>query len=205
MQFNITPDKYEKFKEYFANKLIDETGGIYNPEDIYIHHGYRFNYFAIDYYFLKTYDKFKYAFANVNFGEYKKLKITDLEFIAGNAVFTDSIVESLGSLKYICGSAVFDFSKVTDLGNLISISKNADFENSVVKSLGNLEYVGGDLNLKGSIVEDLGNLRYVEGTLTLNDEHKKLFADKVYYVKKEGWCFRNDPTYLNENDGKCND
>ncbi|MBE7707741.1 MAG: hypothetical protein E7Z88_03420 [Cyanobacteria bacterium SIG27] len=93
--------------------------------------------------------------------------------IDGDAYFTRSDVENLGSLEEITGHAVFDFSKITTLANLRRIGGHAHFIHECnVESLGNLEYIGKSANFADVPLTSLGNLKEVGGDLAIQANSK---------------------------------
>ena len=93
--------------------------------------------------------------------------------IDGDAYFTRSDVENLGSLEEITGHAVFDCSKITTLANLRKIGGHAHFIHECnVESLGNLEYIGKSANFADVPLTSLGNLKEVGGDLAIQANSK---------------------------------
>lgn len=100
---------------------------------------------------------------NAEFSE-KTNDIGNLQFIGGEADFSDSQITSLGNLQSIGGDTEFGFSQITNLGNLQSIGGDAYFTKSQITSLGNLQSIGGTADFKNSQITDLGNLQKIGGT-----------------------------------------
>ncbi len=205
MEFDIPTERSEEFKIYFAKKLTEATGKIYESEDIFIYKKYGSLCHP------ESSDKFKYIFADLLFDKYEKRTITDIEYVYGDVSFVGSSIESLGSLTHIKGCFTSSYT-LKDLGNLNTIGGNANFTNSCIKDLGDLKTIGGyadfsfsDIerlkglksiggyaNFTNSFVKDLGDLKIIGGDAIFNNS-------LVNDLKNLEYVGRNFIVFLNEN------
>ena len=188
MKFDIKPEDYENFKEFFANKLREETGEIYIPEDIYLAERNKNGGFIKLFYDDDL--SYKYIFSDVSFGSFHNSELNGVEYIHGNAESLNDI-EKINDLRIIKGCLSLSGSKVSNLGKLEYVGEDVIIMHSnlrnfdslkkidgslsiynckYIESLNNIESIGKSLTLNNiTLIEDLGNLEYVGGNVDLKN------------------------------------